>query len=100
VAVALRYFDSWLRGTGAAAIFDLMEDAATAEIARCQVWQWVHHRTPLSGGDVVTEDLVRSIVDEEEAGLRPAAARIFLDTALAEELPAFFTADAYAHYLV
>jgi malate synthase len=100
VAVALRYFDSWLRGTGAAAIFDLMEDAATAEIARCQVWQWVHHRTPLAGGDVVTEDLVRSIVDEEEAGLRPAAARIFLDTALAEELPAFFTADAYAHYLV
>ncbi|HTF08450.1 MAG TPA: malate synthase A [Asanoa sp.] len=100
VAVALRYFDSWLRGTGAAAIFDLMEDAATAEIARCQVWQWVHHRTPFVGGDVVTEDLVRSIVDEEEAGLRPAAARIFLETALAEELPAFFTADAYAHYLV
>ncbi|GIF46101.1 malate synthase [Asanoa ferruginea] len=100
VAVALRYFDSWLRGTGAAAIFDLMEDAATAEIARCQVWQWVHHRTPLAGGDVVTEDLVRSIVDDEEAGLRPAAARIFLETALAEELPPFFTADAYAHYLV
>ncbi|MEV4619340.1 malate synthase A [Asanoa sp. NPDC049573] len=100
VAVALRYFDSWLRGTGAAAIFDLMEDAATAEIARCQVWQWVHHRTPLAGGDVVTEDLVRSIVDEEEAGLRPAAARIFLETALAEELPAFFTPDAYARYLV
>ena len=100
VAVALRYFDSWLRGTGAAAIFDLMEDAATAEIARCQVWQWVHHGTPLAEGDVVTEDLVRSIVDEEEAGLRPAAARIFLETALAEELPAFFTPDAYAHYLV
>ncbi len=100
VAVALRYFDSWLRGTGAAAIFDLMEDAATAEIARCQVWQWVHHRTPLVGGDVVTEDLVRSIVDDEEAGLRPAAARIFLETALAEELPAFFTPDAYARYLV
>ncbi|MEV4534444.1 malate synthase A [Asanoa sp. NPDC049518] len=100
VAVALRYFDSWLRGTGAAAIFDLMEDAATAEIARCQVWQWVHHRTPLAGGDVVTEDLVRSIVDDEEAGLRPAAARIFLETALAEELPAFFTPEAYARYLV
>ncbi|GIF73837.1 malate synthase A [Asanoa siamensis] len=100
VAVALRYFDSWLRGTGAAAIFDLMEDAATAEIARCQVWQWVHHRTPLVEGGAVTEDLVRSIVDDEEAGLRPAAARIFLETALAEELPAFFTPDAYARYLV
>src|SRR5690606_41022690 len=78
VAVALRYFDAWLGGTGAAAIFNLMEDAATAEIARCQVWQWIHHGTPLADGGVVTADLVRSILEEETARLaaeRPAADR-------------------------
>jgi len=100
VAVALRYFDAWLGGTGAAAIFNLMEDAATAEIARCQVWQWIHHGTPLADGAVVTEDLVRSLVAEEAAGLRPEAVEIFEACALAEDLPAFFTTDAYARYLV
>jgi len=100
IAVALRYVDAWLGGTGAVALFNLMEDAATAEIARCQVWQWLHHGTPLAGGAVVTEDLVRSIVDEEAAGLRPEAKQIFVDTALAEDLPAFFTTEAYARHLV
>ncbi|MDQ7908117.1 malate synthase A [Phytohabitans sp. ZYX-F-186] len=110
VAVALRYLDAWLAGTGAVAIFDLMEDAATAEIARCQIWQWIHHGTPLAGGGYVTADLVRSMMDEELAALRqdrsPAdddrlarAAGIFVDDALGEELPAFFTTDAYARHL-
>jgi malate synthase len=121
VAVALRYFDAWLGGTGAAAIatrptaggvaVNLMEDAATAEIARCQVWQWIHHATPLAGGGVVTADLVRSIVEEEVAELRAgrpasgrdraaAAAELFERHALAEELTDFFTVDAYARHLV
>ncbi|HEY0698506.1 MAG TPA: malate synthase A [Micromonospora sp.] len=111
VAVALRYFDAWLAGTGAAAIFDLMEDAATAEIARCQIWQWVHHGTPLAGGGRVTADLVRSMLDEEVAALRhdrPAAdaerlakaADILTSQALGEDLPAFFTTEAYARHLV
>ncbi len=52
INVALRYIDSWLKGTGAAAIFNLMEDAATAEIARCQVWQWVRNGTKLADGTV------------------------------------------------
>ncbi|MDG4786145.1 malate synthase A [Micromonospora sp. WMMD1102] len=111
VAVALRYFDAWLGGTGAAAIFDLMEDAATAEIARCQLWQWLHHATPLAEGGRVTEELVRSILVEEVAKLnaeRPVADRerssraagILVRTALGEELPAFFTTEAYARHLV
>jgi malate synthase len=103
VAVALRYFDAWLAGTGAAAIFDLMEDAATAEIARCQVWQWVHHGTPLADGGRVTTDLVLSIMDDEVAKLggdRVArAAELFTSHALGDDLPAFFTADAYARHL-
>jgi malate synthase len=111
VAVALRYFDAWLGGTGAAAIFDLMEDAATAEIARCQVWQWVHHGTPIAGGGRVTAELVESIVKEELVALSrgrsaadeeriATAGAIFARTALAEDLPAFFTTAAYAEHLV
>ncbi|WP_431879057.1 malate synthase A [Micromonospora marina] len=110
IAVALRYVDAWLAGTGAVALWNLMEDAATAEIARCQVWQWLHHRTPLAGGGCVTEDLVRSILAEELAALTAGrddadreragqAARIVEDTALGEDLPAFFTTGAYARHL-
>ncbi|GGK03101.1 malate synthase [Pilimelia anulata] len=111
VAVALRYFDAWLGGTGAAAIANLMEDAATAEIARCQVWQWIHHGTPLADGGAVTADLVRTLLDEEAAALRgerpaaghgrvDAAVALFAEHALAEDLPAFFTPTAYARHLV
>ncbi|MFC7546883.1 malate synthase A [Plantactinospora sp. GCM10030261] len=110
VAVALRYIDAWLGGTGAVALWNLMEDAATAEIARCQVWQWLHHGTPLAGGGCVTDELVRSILAEELAALvadREAddrlraehAARIVEDTAFGEDLPAFFTTGAYARHL-
>ena len=59
ISVGLRYLASWLCGTGAAAIDDLMEDAATAEISRAQVWQWVHHRVTLAEGPPVTAALVR-----------------------------------------
>ncbi len=59
VSVGLRYLQSWLSGTGAAAIDDLMEDAATAEISRAQVWQWVHRGVRMDNGAVVTDDLVR-----------------------------------------
>ncbi|MEV4921569.1 malate synthase A [Streptomyces roseoverticillatus] len=100
IAVALRYFDAWLRGSGAVALNGLMEDAATAEIARCQVWQWIRH-------GAVDRDTVRALLDAETAVLaeeqphaRTAQAReIFERTALARELPAFFTADAYERYL-
>lgn len=111
IAVALRYLYAWLGGTGAVAIFDLMEDAATAEIARCQVWQWLHHATPLAEGGRVTAELVRTILVEEVARLsaeRPGTDRervawavgILERTALGEELPGFFTTDAYARYLL
>jgi malate synthase len=111
VSVALRYVDAWLGGTGAVALSNLMEDAATAEIARCQVWQWRHHRTPLAGGGTVTEDLVRSLLAEELADLLAdrdddalraravAAAGIVQRTALSEDLPPFFTTEAYALHL-
>ncbi|RAJ71269.1 malate synthase [Streptomyces sp. Amel2xB2] len=101
IAVALRYFDAWLRGQGAVALYGLMEDAATAEIARCQIWQWQQH-------GAVSRETVLRLLDEESAALAKEdpsalsaeAREIFVRTALAGELPGFFTADAYERHLV
>ncbi|MGW6915832.1 malate synthase A [Kitasatospora sp. NPDC054939] len=109
VAVALRYLTAWLGGTGAVAVFGLMEDVATAEIARCQLWQWQHHTSRLTGGSLATAGTVRRLIDRERAallaeGADPAlvdgAVRILDETALGAELPAFLTTDAYARHLV
>ncbi|MFG2907440.1 malate synthase A [Kitasatospora sp. NPDC048286] len=109
VAVALRYLTAWLGGAGAVAVFGLMEDVATAEIARCQLWQWQHHCTRLTGGSLATPDLVRRHIDRERAtllaeGADPAlvddAVRVLEDTALGADLPAFLTTEPYARHLV
>ena len=73
VSVALQYLAAWLDGNGAVAIFNLMEDAATAEISRSQVWQWARHGVRLAEGTPVTRALVERIVGEELAKLRAAA---------------------------
>ena len=70
VAVALRYLDAWLRGQGAVPIFNLMEDAATAEISRSQIWQWIRHGARLDDGRRMTADLYRTFRREEMDGLR------------------------------
>jgi malate synthase len=70
VSVGIRYLESWLRGNGAAGINNLMEDAATAEIARSQIWQWVHGGVTLSSGVTATERLVRAVIDEELAAIK------------------------------
>ena len=101
IAVALRYFDAWLRGRGAVALYGLMEDAATAEIARVQIWQWLRHR-------VVDRERVLGMLDDELAALgaeSPSSALdevrgLFERTALVQELPLFFTPDAYTRHLV
>jgi malate synthase len=72
VSVALQYIEAWLRGNGAVAIFNLMEDAATSEIARSQLWQWLHNGVRLSNGEPVTVELVHRIEDEELAKIREA----------------------------
>jgi malate synthase len=78
VSVALQYLAAWLAGSGAVAIFNLMEDAATAEISRAQLWFWVHRGAPLDDGRAVTPALYRTIRDDEVAGLDglPAAAQL------------------------
>jgi malate synthase len=72
VSVALQYLAAWVGGTGAVAIFNLMEDAATAEISRSQIWQWAYHGIRLAEGSVVTPELVRGIVGEELTKIRAA----------------------------
>ena len=104
ISVALQYLASWLQGNGAVGIFHLMEDAATAEIARAQVWQWTHHRAALADGRTVEPALVRRLGDEVAGGLAPqlpgealsAARRLFEQVALAPEFPDFLTLPAYA----
>jgi len=109
IEIALRYLESWLRGTGAVAIHNLMEDAATAEISRSQVWQWRHHGVTLDDGSQVTDELVTRILDEQSQAIRaeigeaawsasrfPLAASLLSDALLADELPDFLTVAAYA----
>lgn len=73
ISVAVQYISAWLTGTGAAAINNLMEDAATAEISRSQLWQWLRHGAMLADGRRVTEDLVRQLLRTETDKLRQAA---------------------------
>ena len=103
ISVGLRYLESWLRGVGAAAIDNLMEDVATAEIARSQVWQWVRGKVQLADGPEVTPDLVRRLIDEELARVRESnssarwqdAREIFERVALTDEFVEFLTGPAY-----
>ncbi len=108
VSVALRYLASWLGGTGAAAIDNLMEDAATAEIARSQLWQWIHYGVSLQDGAPVTAELVRRLETEVLAEIRaelgepgcatsryPQAAELFERVALAPDYVDFLTVPGY-----
>ncbi len=95
VAVGIQYIESWLRGTGAAAINNLMEDVATAEISRSQVWQWVRHSARLTEGATVDADLVREIADDEMSRLKGGrfeeARKVFEEVALAKDFQPFLT---------
>ncbi|WP_127129727.1 malate synthase A [Georgenia sp. SYP-B2076] len=102
ISVGIQYLASWLQGTGAVAIFNLMEDAATAEISRSQVWQWLHNDVTLADtGHKVTRALVERIVEEEIAKLpgEPAdyedARTTFLEVAVADHYADFLTLPAY-----
>ena len=108
VDVGVQYLESWLRGTGCVPIYNLMEDAATAEISRTQVWQWVRHGAKLADGRVVTEDLVWQVLTEELDKLRttlgPArfdrgkftlARQLFDEMMTGADFPEFLTTVAY-----
>ncbi|YAL82316.1 malate synthase A [Dermacoccaceae bacterium W4C1] len=111
VSVALQYLASWVGGKGAVAIDNLMEDAATVEISRAQLWQWLHHRSQLAEGPEVTRELIDRIIDEEMHLLTRTADEqtterflqakdVLTYAALNEYLPGFFTPYAYVRYLI
>ena len=108
ISVGVQYLEAWLRGSGAVGINNMMEDAATAEISRSQVWQWLHHDVRLDDGQTVTRDLVQRLIDEEMTAIRERvgddafgsgrwedARSLFTEMALAEDFEDFLTIPAY-----
>ncbi|MEU9762985.1 malate synthase A [Streptomyces sp. NPDC047987] len=108
VAVGIRYIEAWLRGQGAVAIFDLMEDAATAEISRSQIWQWINADVVFENGEHATADLARKVAAEELATIRAGigdeafaagqwqqAHDLLLQVALDQDYTDFLTLPAY-----
>ena len=111
IRVSLEYLAAWVGGAGAVAIDNLMEDAATVEISRMQIWQCIRHQATAADGTVITADLVRQMMQEEAAkladgaderiqGLVEAAQDVFEATCLVTDWPQFFTNYAYDTYLV
>ncbi len=100
IRVGMKYLQSWLSGQAAVGIDNLMEDAATAEISRSQVWQWVRHRVAFADGGVVDKELVEGLIEVQFAEMRgepqaEAARDLFRQVALSEEFIEFLTLPAY-----
>jgi len=108
--VGVQYLEAWLRGTGCVPLYYLMEDAATAEISRAQVWQWIRHGAALPDGRKITADLARTLLREELATIRAAvgekhyqagrfdlASKIFEEITTSPEFVQFLTIPAYEH---
>jgi malate synthase len=108
IRVGIQYLEAWLGGQGAVPIYNLMEDAATAEISRTQIWQWLKHRAALDDGRTVTRELVEQLVAEEftrvreevgaarfERGRFDEARSLFVQVATSDQLEEFLTIPAY-----
>jgi malate synthase len=108
IRVGVQYIEAWLRGRGAVPLYNLMEDAATAEISRAQVWQWLHQGASLADGRKVTPELFREVMADEMAKVHQAvgaeavakgrftdAEKLFAEMSLASTFPEFLTLPAY-----
>jgi malate synthase len=108
VNVGIQYLESWLRGSGCVPLYNLMEDAATAEISRTQIWQWIHHEATLEDGRPITANLLEQIITDElgkiqnsigvegyQAGRFEQANRLFKALCTSESLQSFLTLPAY-----
>jgi malate synthase len=101
--VGIGYIEAWLRGTGCVPLYNLMEDAATAEISRAQIWQWIRHGAQLDDGRTIGRALCRALLDKEFAKLRASnksggyeeAAELFSELTEAQAFPEFLTMPAY-----
>jgi malate synthase len=112
IRVGVQYIEAWLRGNGCVPLYSLMEDAATAEISRTQIWQWVKHGATLDDGKKVDRERVERTLEEEmrvvwteigqerfERGAFGAAIELFLEVATSDELIEFLTLPAYERLL-
>ena len=112
IRVGVQYIEAWLRGTAAVPLYNLMEDVATAEISRAQIWQWIHHKVALSDGRIVTNELFEELLADEMGQLRQTlgmdvydsgrfeeAISIFRDVSVSDDLVPFLTLPAYRHIL-
>jgi malate synthase len=110
VDVGIQYLESWLGGNGCVPIYNLMEDAATAEISRAQVWSWLHHGAKLKDGRAITPDLIKEIIASQllhirsvigearyDTGKFPLASKLFGEMMLDEHFRDFLTLDAYQY---
>ena len=110
VDVGIQYLESWLRGSGCVPIYNLMEDAATAEISRTQVWQWMHHGAQLSNGQKITAPMIRATIKTVIEQIRtnvgdvrynqskfPQAAQLFEQMMINPECKEFLTLEAYRY---
>jgi malate synthase len=110
VDVGIQYLESWLKGLGCVPIYNLMEDAATAEISRAQVWQWISHRSKLKDGRAITPEFVATTIKEElqklrvrigatrfDSGRFGLAGKLFEDLSTSKDFPEFMTLKAYAY---
>jgi malate synthase len=106
IRVGVQYIEAWLRGRGAVPLYNLMEDAATAEISRAQIWQWLQHGASLDDGRKVTPDLFKRLLGEEMTALKASlpgyatgrfdeAIELFSDMSLAPDFEEFLTLPAY-----
>jgi malate synthase len=108
IRVGVQYIEAWLRGRGAVPLYNLMEDAATAEISRAQIWQWLFHKAALDDGRIVTPDLFKAVLADEMAKVReaigpanydggrfPEAVSLFETMSLARDFEEFLTLPAY-----
>ncbi|TAP25116.1 malate synthase A [Arthrobacter sp. S41] len=106
IEIGIRYIESWLRGNGAVALRNLMEDAATAEISRSQLWQWIHQSAITDEGEIITRRWVQDLAEETmdhlerfEGDRFEEALEIFEACALRDDFPTFLTKNAYLRYL-
>jgi malate synthase len=110
IKVGIQYLEAWLGGNGCVPLYYLMEDAATSEISRTQVWQWLHHRAKLEDGRPLTADLYEGFLREELAAIReeigaarfdggqfPLASKLFSDMIKADDFTEFLTLPAYEY---
>ncbi len=108
IRVGVQYIEAWLRGRGAVPLYNLMEDAATAEISRAQIWQWLYHKAKLDDGREVTPELFQSVMADEMEKVRQAigpeiydkgrfaeATKLFAEMSLAKDFAEFLTLPAY-----